>query len=127
MDSAPSGKRLGRLHAAAEDGLLKHQLNTSFGSSFQVQDWYLYITGDSLTRKKTKLTKELLDLRTELAKTSSQVGLWHLGIRGSVSRWMMLTFQVEIVQDEFAKWARLRRNLDQKLADLDSTSGFLAL
>ena len=48
-----------------------------------------------------KLKTDLLNTKTELLKTSAQ--------------------------DQFAKWAKLRRSVDKGLADLDALSKFLFL
>ncbi|KAI9320484.1 WRB/Get1 family [Dichotomocladium elegans] len=58
--------------------------------------WYIHLTDDKKVAKQQKLKRDLLVLKSELAKTSSQ--------------------------DEFAKWAKIRRKLDKGLADVEKLS-----
>ncbi|KAI9478029.1 MAG: WRB/Get1 family [Benjaminiella poitrasii] len=56
-------------------------------------DLYVKVTKDARVVKQKKMRRNLLQLKTELGQTSSQ--------------------------DEFAKWAKLRRKLDKSVADLE--------
>ncbi|CDH48824.1 get1_copc7 ame: full protein get1 ame: fullguided entry of tail-anchored proteins 1 [Lichtheimia corymbifera JMRC:FSU:9682] len=55
--------------------------------------WYINFTKDKRVAKQQKLKRDLLVLKNELSQTSSQ--------------------------DEFAKWAKMRRKLDKGMADLE--------
>lgn len=57
---------------------------------------YLRTINNSLVRQQSKLKTELLKTKQELAKTSAQ--------------------------DQFAKWAKLRRSVDKMLSDLEKLS-----
>ncbi|ORX52348.1 hypothetical protein DM01DRAFT_1408238 [Hesseltinella vesiculosa] len=63
-------------------------------------DVYLNMTKDPRAAKQHKLKRDLLKLKTELASTSSQ--------------------------DEFAKWAKMRRKLDKGMADLEKLNSDIA-
>lgn len=57
---------------------------------------HLQLTSGKVLRRQKQLKRELFEARQEMAKTSSQ--------------------------DEFAKWAKLRRKVDKTLADLEAIS-----
>jgi hypothetical protein len=57
---------------------------------------YLWITGSSLLKNQARLKTQILKTKVEFQATSSQ--------------------------DQFAKWARLRRKMDKDLADLEALS-----
>ncbi|CAO3632890.1 unnamed protein product [Mucor fragilis] len=63
-------------------------------------DLYVKITKDARVVKQQKMKRDTLKLKSELAKTSSQ--------------------------DEFAKWAKLRRKLDKSVADLEKMNADIA-
>ncbi|KAF9916340.1 GET complex subunit get1, partial [Modicella reniformis] len=64
-------------------------------------DIYLKIVSKDMVSKQRQLKKEVLTLKNELARTSSQ--------------------------DEFAKWAKLRRKMDSKIAELEKLTSELHL
>jgi uncharacterized membrane-anchored protein YhcB (DUF1043 family) len=59
---------------------------------------YLKLTNDEKAIKQRKMKKQLFQMKAELDSTSSQ--------------------------DEFAKWAKLRRKLDKAAADLEKLSKY---
>ncbi|CEP19493.1 hypothetical protein [Parasitella parasitica] len=61
---------------------------------------YVKITKDARVVKQQKMKRDAFKLKTELSKTSSQ--------------------------DEFAKWAKLRRKLDKSVADLEKLNSDIA-
>ncbi|KAI8053178.1 WRB/Get1 family [Gilbertella persicaria] len=63
-------------------------------------DLYVKLTKDSRVMKQQKMKRDALQLKAELSQTSSQ--------------------------DEFAKWAKLRRKLDKATADLEKLSSEIA-
>ncbi|PHZ12060.1 uncharacterized protein RHIMIDRAFT_283832 [Rhizopus microsporus ATCC 52813] len=63
-------------------------------------DTFTKITKDAQVTKQKKLKTDILKLKTELSQTSSQ--------------------------DEFAKWAKLRRKLDKGMADLEKLNSDIA-
>ncbi|KAI7863283.1 WRB/Get1 family [Spinellus fusiger] len=65
-----------------------------------VYEWYLVATKDPKIAKHQKLKQEVLMTKAELSKTSSQ--------------------------DEFAKWAKIRRKLDKGLADVEALGAEIA-
>jgi len=64
-------------------------------------DIYLRITGSPAAMRQRSLKSEILSTKSELLKTSAQ--------------------------DQFAKWAKLRRSVDKGLADLEKLSEFCVL
>ncbi|KAI8097308.1 WRB/Get1 family [Halteromyces radiatus] len=63
-------------------------------------DLYLKLSKDPRVAKQEKLKRDLLKMKNELAATSSQ--------------------------DEFAKWAKMRRRLDKGMADLEKLNSDIA-
>ncbi|SAL98214.1 hypothetical protein [Absidia glauca] len=63
-------------------------------------DLYLRASKDPRAAKQDKLKRDLLKMKSELASTSSQ--------------------------DEFAKWAKMRRRLDKGMADLEKLNSDIA-
>ena len=63
---------------------------------FQTYDLYLRVSRSPLAARQRALKSEILTTKSELLKTSAQ--------------------------DQFAKWAKLRRSVDKGLADLEKLS-----
>ncbi|KAF7731248.1 GET complex subunit get1 [Apophysomyces ossiformis] len=63
-------------------------------------DLYLKVTKDARVAKQQKLKHDLLKLKSELSQTSSQ--------------------------DQFAKWAKMRRRLDKGMAELEELNSTIA-
>jgi len=84
--------------SSAFEGFLNTNNNPwlSITFSFQTYDLYLRITRSPLAAKQRTLKTEILNTKSELLKTSAQ--------------------------DQFAKWAKLRRSVDKGLADLEKLS-----
>ena len=86
---------------AARIGESSHTIIEPFLIYEQVYALYLRICRSDMDARLRKLKTELLNTKTELLKTSAQ--------------------------DQFAKWAKLRRSVDKGLADLDKLSGYRTL
>jgi len=67
----------------------------------QSYDLYLRITRSPLAARQRTLKTEILTTKSELLKTSAQ--------------------------DQFAKWAKLRRSVDKGLADLEKLSEYVSV
>ncbi|KAI7857312.1 WRB/Get1 family [Circinella umbellata] len=66
----------------------------------QAYRWYIKATNDKRIIKQQKLKRDLLTLKSDLSQTTSQ--------------------------DEFAKWAKMRRKLDKGMADLEKLNSDIA-
>ena len=87
----------------------------------QAYKWYIDFTKDKSVAKQQKLKKDLLVLKNELSQTSSQVSsYWGWGERRY--GWNNQSIYGVYEQDEFAKWAKMRRKLDKGMADLEKLS-----
>jgi hypothetical protein len=69
-------------------------------TTYKTYDLYLRITLSPMAMRQRALKSEILSTKSELLTTSAQ--------------------------DQFAKWAKLRRSVDKGLADLEKLSEFLS-